>query len=588
MTLNQRILLCILFLGLILILPQPAQTVPPSSYVRVIRSVERTWDDIFLLYPDQFHNSTEIMEEIANFETAAPELVDVSVIGQSVLGKDIQLVRITNEAMNNPKAGVFYVAQHHAREQITVEATLRFIQRLLNNYGEDPQLTHYVDSEEIYIIPTLNPDSNDIVVEDGNEWIRKNARPHDDDGDGKMDEDKLEDLNGDGDIYCIEYYDKPYPSWDLFETGFTAWPVKTVTEGVDNDGDGLVNEDVVGFCDLNRNYDSYWNDSSFTSGWGSDTTSEIYPGTAPFSEPETAALRDFVLQHKFAASISLHSGINETYFPVLANDYYLEPALYQYLYNYMRTILPDRFHGGGSQINSHYASSTAGEWSLWMHEEAGCKVPMTFEIYHNTSALREGECYFLLEENTTHQVWNWTGMYEHFAPEESEKNFNNLWEDISPVMNYWMEMTPRLDITVKSTTVSGLNTGDLVTLEVDIKNLSPKISTIEMLTVTDENYNPLTRNGMPINTIAINPEYTLSETIELDLPSPFTGDSMNIMIGNNYTGFQSLVITPQSTQTTSSMQKESSSSPNGTSGLMLSSVLLFLPLITILRIRKRR
>ncbi|MFX0204769.1 MAG: M14 family zinc carboxypeptidase, partial [Candidatus Hodarchaeota archaeon] len=132
---NQRLFLCILFLGLIFLIPQPAQMIPLGSHVKVIRSVERTWDDISLLYPDQFHNSTEIMEEIANFEAAAPELVDVSVIGQSVLGKDIQLVRITNEAMTNPKAGVFYVTQHHAREQITVEAILRFIQRILNNYG---------------------------------------------------------------------------------------------------------------------------------------------------------------------------------------------------------------------------------------------------------------------------------------------------------------------------------------------------------------------------------------------------------------------------------------------------------------------
>ena len=572
-----------------LFLPQPVQAVTPSSHVRVIRSVERTWNDISLLYPDQFHNSTEIMEEIANFEAVVPELVDVSVIGQSYLGKDIQLVRITNEAITNPKAGVFYVTQHHAREQITVEATLRFIQRLLNNYGEDPQLTHYIDFEEIYIIPTLNPDGNDIVVEDGNEWIRKNVRPCDDDGDGELDEDPLEDLNGDGDIYGIEYYEKPYPSWDLFETGFTAWPIKTVTEGEDNDGDGFVNEDVVGFCDLNRNYNSYWNDSSFTSGWGSDTRSETYPGTAPFSEPETAALRDFVLQHKFAASISLHSGINETYFPVSANDYFLEPALYQYLYNYMRTILPDRFLPSSlNQITSHYASSTAGEWSLWMHEEAGCKVPMTFEIYHNASALREGECYFLIEENDTHQVWNWTGMYEHFAPEESEENFNNLWEDITPAMDYWMEMTPRLDITIKSTSFSGFNTGDVVTLEVEIENLSPRISTIEMLAVTDENYNPLSLEGESININTINPEYTLTKTIKFDLPSPFTGDSMNIMIGNNYTGFQTLVIAQQSTQTTSSMQTSSSSIPNGTSGLMLSSILLILPLIAILRARKRR
>jgi hypothetical protein len=74
------------------------------------------------------------MEEITNIEATVSELVDVSVIGHSVLGKNIQLVRITNEANEIPKAGVFFVAQHHAREEITVEMSLRFILYLLNNY----------------------------------------------------------------------------------------------------------------------------------------------------------------------------------------------------------------------------------------------------------------------------------------------------------------------------------------------------------------------------------------------------------------------------------------------------------------------
>ncbi|UCG03368.1 MAG: hypothetical protein JSW11_05125 [Candidatus Heimdallarchaeota archaeon] len=589
---NRRIILCIIFLGFTLLVPQPSQAEPLAFHVKAIQSVDRTWDDLSLLYPDQFHNSTEIIEEIANFEASVPELVDVSVIGQSVLGNDIQLVRITNEANTVQKAGVFFVTQHHAREQITIEATLRFILRLLNEYGEDEKITHYVDSEEIYIIPTLNPDGNDIVVDGGNEWIRKNARRHDDDGDGLLDEDPLDDLNGDGKIYGIEYYEKPSPTWDLFDSGFTAWPVKTITEGKDNDEDGLVNEDVVGFTDLNRNYDSYWNDSSFTSGWDSDTTSETYPGTAPFSEPETAALRDFVLQHKFAAAISLHSGINETYFPVSANNYYLEPVLYSELYTYLRVILPNRFlPWRGNSVNTHITTSTAGEWSLWMYEEAGCEVPMTFEIYHNESALRENECYFLLEENDTHQVWNWTGMYEHFAPEESAKNFDSLWEDISPAFDYWMEITPRLEVTVKSTVFSGFDAGDVVTLEVDIENLSPFLSTLSVVEVTDENYNMLTRNGVPVHTIAIVPEYKYSTTIEFDLPHTITDGSLNIMVGNEYTGYQKLMIGHQSTQTntlSSSIETSSSSIPNGTSGLILSSVLIILPLIAILRSRKKK
>ncbi|MHA2202835.1 MAG: hypothetical protein ACW991_04030, partial [Candidatus Hodarchaeales archaeon] len=165
-------------------------------------------------------------------------------------------------------------------------------------------------------------------------------------------------------------------------------------------------------------------------------------------------------------------------------------------------------------------------------------------------------------------------------------------------MDYWMEITPRLEITVKSTTFSGFNAGDVVTLEVEIENLSPYLSTLDMLDVTDENYNPLTRNGMPVNTIAISPDYKLSKTIEFELPHSLTDDTLNVMVGNEYTGFRNLVIEPYVTQTetlsstteSTSIQGDTSSSgtPNGTPGLILSSVLLILPLIAIPRAKKKK
>ena len=52
--------------------------------------------------------------------------------------------------------------------------------------------------------------------------------------------------------------------------------------------------------DLNRNWNSDWNGGQSTS---ISPCSDIYVGTAPFSEPETAAIRDFVLAHPL---ISMH------------------------------------------------------------------------------------------------------------------------------------------------------------------------------------------------------------------------------------------------------------------------------------------
>ena len=65
--------------------------------------------------------------------------------------------------------------------------------------------------------------------------------------------------------------------------------------------------------DLNRNFDTpNWSPDTFGrpgGRYGSTGKREGAGGTAPFSEPETRVIRDFVVQHKINAVISYHSGI---------------------------------------------------------------------------------------------------------------------------------------------------------------------------------------------------------------------------------------------------------------------------------------
>lgn len=67
---------------------------------------------------------------------------------------------------------------------------------------------------------------------------------------------------------------------------------------------GRFNADDV---DLNRNFDCKWQPEST---WRGETVSA---GTAPFSEPETAALRDYVMAHQPAAVAFWHSQANAVY-----------------------------------------------------------------------------------------------------------------------------------------------------------------------------------------------------------------------------------------------------------------------------------
>ena len=58
-------------------------------------------------------------------------------------------------------------------------------------------------------------------------------------------------------------------------------------EGIDNDGDGLINEDPLGGYDMNRNYGYNWQPNYVQMG----------SGPFPFAWPETKATRDFLLAH---------------------------------------------------------------------------------------------------------------------------------------------------------------------------------------------------------------------------------------------------------------------------------------------------
>ena len=216
--------------------------------------VEVTWGSLGFIYDNQYHNSTEVWEEISMFEQQTPDLIDVEVIGNSYYGKEIKSVRITNELRIHQKAKTLVVSHHHGREQISVEVALRFILHLLAGYRVDNELTEFINTQEIYIIPTLNPDALDLVVDHHEIMLRKNARPYDDDGDGLFDEDPVDDLNGDGTISWIITYEKSGTDLILLDYYY---------EGEDNDLDGLVNEDMLGHIDLNRNYDMFFRDARY-------------------------------------------------------------------------------------------------------------------------------------------------------------------------------------------------------------------------------------------------------------------------------------------------------------------------------------
>jgi hypothetical protein len=376
-----------IFTLLIISLASLELNIPAISSSREISLLDSNpWGDW-----QHYHNYTEIVSTLLFLNTSYPSVVDVFSIGKSWENKDIYCIRLTNESNSDLKPEVFFVGYHHAREPISAELPLYFAIEAATSFGVDATKTNMLNHSEIFIVPTLNVDGFDAML--ANEWHRKNVHPFDEDGDGSLDEDPPDDEDGDG--YIEDLY-----SWNGSNYTFVRW------EGIDNDGDGLFNEDWVGGVDLNRNYGFQWNATSDT---GSPyPEAEDYRGPAPFSEPETQAIRDLALSHNFKYAISFHSGANIILYPW---GYTENPTSDDSLFREIAGNL-------SSLVGSPYAQSgvglytSSGLWDDWMYANRST-LALTCEIYTNADAWQ-------YESGPSENTWWEKGVFQFFNPDPAD------------------------------------------------------------------------------------------------------------------------------------------------------------------------
>ncbi|MEL7645714.1 MAG: M14 family zinc carboxypeptidase [Anaerolineaceae bacterium] len=78
-------------------------------------------------------------------------------------GYDLFALQLTNSALPGEKPALILVSGTHSRDLAPVELNLRFAEYLLSDYGSDPDLTWLLDSAEVHIILSANPDGRAVV-----------------------------------------------------------------------------------------------------------------------------------------------------------------------------------------------------------------------------------------------------------------------------------------------------------------------------------------------------------------------------------------------------------------------------------------
>jgi carboxypeptidase T len=194
-----------------------------------------------------YHTYDEMAAETLAIANAHPSLVSRFSLGTSYEGREIWALKVSdNVGVDEAEPEVLFTHNQHAREHLTVEMALYLLNELTSQYASDARIRSAVDSREIWIVPSVNPDGAEWDIATGSyAWWRLNRQPN---------------------------------------------------AGSPNIG-----------TDLNRNWGFLWGCCGGSSGVPG---SEIYRGTAPFSAPETQRVRDFVLSRRVGGEQQIRASID--------------------------------------------------------------------------------------------------------------------------------------------------------------------------------------------------------------------------------------------------------------------------------------
>lgn len=216
-------------------------------------------------------------------------------------GRPLWYVKISdNPGAAEPERQVLYTSLHHAREPNSMSQMIFYMWYLLENYAGDPEIKHLVDNLELYFIPCVNPDG-----------------------------------------YIYNETTNP--------DGFGFW-----RKNRRDNGDGTYG------VDLNRNYGYFWGNDN--NGSSPITNSQTYRGPAPFSEPETRAMRDFCMAHDFLFTLNYHTSGNLLIYPWAYSDAPADSAFVRY--GQLFTRFNNYTYGTSSETVGYAVNGSSDDWML--------------------------------------------------------------------------------------------------------------------------------------------------------------------------------------------------------------------------------
>ena len=217
-----------------------------------------------------------------------PRLVKLKSITQTVGGKDIWMLTI-GSGNTEAKPGIAVIGGVEGNHLLGTELAIGFAEKLLQDSNTD-SIKNLLGKTTFYVFPNMSPDAMEQYFAPLQYERQGNAVQTDDDRDGKLNEDGLDDLDKNGKITWMriespigDYKINPEDKRSLVKADISKGEKGNyllMKEGIDNDKDGSFNEDGEGGVWFNKNF--AFNHPSFSTG----------SGEFAVSENETRALAD--------------------------------------------------------------------------------------------------------------------------------------------------------------------------------------------------------------------------------------------------------------------------------------------------------
>lgn len=129
-----------------------------------LREIEQQPSEVFdIMALGDYQSYADLTDELNAYTEANPDICRLYTLGQSVQGRELWAVLITDNPDDEEDEPEFkYVSTIHGNEPLGTEICFYFIDMLLTEYGQNDRITNLVNSTAIWIVPLVNPDGLEL------------------------------------------------------------------------------------------------------------------------------------------------------------------------------------------------------------------------------------------------------------------------------------------------------------------------------------------------------------------------------------------------------------------------------------------